>query len=49
MDNLPHYTTEELIAMANAAQEQGDESAYQTLRGIIDTREADNYAQDQEE
>lgn len=45
---LPHYTNEEIQAMQQAALEEGDEEAYTILQGILDTREANLYAQDQE-
>jgi hypothetical protein len=47
--DLPTYTNEEIAAMLAAADAQQDEEALVILQGILDTREANRYAQDQEE
>lgn len=46
---MNHYTNDELKAMIEAADEEGDFEVLDTLRGILDTREADAYAEAEDE
>lgn len=46
---MKHYTNDELQAMIDAADEEGDSEVRDTLRGILDIREADAYAEAEDE
>ena len=46
---LRHYTTDELKAVVEAERQFGTDEAADIVQGMIDTREADAYAQDQTE
>ena len=45
---MKHYTNEELDAMIEAAIDEGDLESAEVLQGILDTREADEYARTEE-